>query len=215
MLAVEARTQRVQTPPNSAARAAAMASNTGCTSVGDSLMTFRISAVAVCRSSASWVSLNRRTFSIAITAWSAKVCSSAISLARERARRPRAAMVRQPIAVAVAQQRHEQRRAVAAARSPVCVMRRHVSAASRVSATCTTRAVENAGAGASCRGPAARARARRRAVAGAGRRRRSAWSRSCSPSTGKTDATALPPNSRWQLSHDGVEHRLRVGRASR
>ena len=41
-------------------------------------MTRRISAVAVCRSSASLVSLNRRTFSIAITAWSAKVRSSSI-----------------------------------------------------------------------------------------------------------------------------------------
>jgi hypothetical protein len=47
-------------------------------SVGELLMTLRISAVAVCRSSASLVSLNRRTFSIAITAWSAKVFSSAI-----------------------------------------------------------------------------------------------------------------------------------------
>ena len=54
-----------------------MASNTGCTSVSELLMTFRISAVAVCCSSASFVSLNSRTFSIAITAWSAKVCSSA------------------------------------------------------------------------------------------------------------------------------------------
>ena len=44
------------------------------------------SAVAVCCSSASLVSLNSRTFSIAITAWSAKVCSSAISLLGKRAR---------------------------------------------------------------------------------------------------------------------------------
>ena len=35
--------------------------------------------MAVCCSSASFVSLNRRTFSIAITAWSAKVRSRAIS----------------------------------------------------------------------------------------------------------------------------------------
>jgi hypothetical protein len=41
-------------------------------------MTFRISAVAVCCSSASFVSLNRRTFSMAIAAWSAKVFSSEI-----------------------------------------------------------------------------------------------------------------------------------------
>ena len=45
-----------------------MASNTGCTSVGDSLITRRMSAVAVCCSSASVVSLIRRTFSMAITA---------------------------------------------------------------------------------------------------------------------------------------------------
>ncbi len=44
------------------------------------LMTRRISAVAVCRSSASCVSLNSRAFWIAITAWSAKVLSSACSL---------------------------------------------------------------------------------------------------------------------------------------
>ena len=43
-------------------------------------MTSSISPIAVCCSSASLVSLNSRTFSIAITAWSAKVCSSAICL---------------------------------------------------------------------------------------------------------------------------------------
>ena len=57
-----------------------MASNTGCTSDGEPAMTFRISAVAVCRSSASFVSRNSRAFWIAITAWSAKVLSSARSL---------------------------------------------------------------------------------------------------------------------------------------
>ena len=59
---------------------AAIVSNTGCTSVGDRLMTPRISLVAVCCSKASFVSLNSRTFSIAMTAWSAKVWSSAICL---------------------------------------------------------------------------------------------------------------------------------------
>ena len=58
---------------------AVIASNTGSTSVGDSLMTRRMSAVAVWRSSASLVSRNRRAFCIAITAWSAKVLISAIS----------------------------------------------------------------------------------------------------------------------------------------
>ena len=47
--------------------------STGCTSIGELAITFRISVVAVCRSSASCVSLNSRTFSIAITAWSANV----------------------------------------------------------------------------------------------------------------------------------------------
>ncbi len=57
------------------------------------LITRRISLVAVCCSSASVrsrlrasSSVNRRTFSIAMTAWSAKVLSSAICLSRERTR---------------------------------------------------------------------------------------------------------------------------------
>ena len=62
-------------PPNRRRQLCTIASNTGCVSVIEPLMTRRISAVAVCCSSASLVSLNRRTFSIAITAWSAKVCS--------------------------------------------------------------------------------------------------------------------------------------------
>ena len=48
-------------------------------------MTRRISAVAVCCSSASLVSLNRRAFSIAITAWSAKVVQQGDLLVGERA----------------------------------------------------------------------------------------------------------------------------------
>ena len=58
----------------------AIESNTGWTSVGELLMTRRISAVAVCCSSVSVrsrlrasSSVNRRTFSMAMTAWSAKV----------------------------------------------------------------------------------------------------------------------------------------------
>ena len=64
----------------------ATASSTGWMSVGELLMTRRISAVAVCCSSDSvssrlraCSSLKSRTFSIAITAWSAKVLSNAIS----------------------------------------------------------------------------------------------------------------------------------------
>ena len=56
-----------------------MASNTGCTSDGELAITLRISAVAVWRSSDSWVSLNRRTFSMAIMAWSRNDSASAIS----------------------------------------------------------------------------------------------------------------------------------------
>ena len=61
-----------------------IASNTGCTSVCERLMTRRMSLVAVCVSSAVvssrllvWSSVKRRTFSMAITAWSAKVWSNA------------------------------------------------------------------------------------------------------------------------------------------
>ena len=66
-------------------RRVAIVWNAGCTSVGDWLITRRMSLVAVCCSSASVrarlrdpSSLKSRTFSIAITAWSAKVCSRAI-----------------------------------------------------------------------------------------------------------------------------------------
>src|SRR5262249_2052082 len=61
----------------------AIMSKTGWMFVGDSLITRRISAVAVCRSSASFVSLNTRTFSIAMTAWAANVSMRAICF-RER-----------------------------------------------------------------------------------------------------------------------------------
>ncbi len=98
--------------PKSRMALSAIASKTGCTSVCAWLMARRMSAVAVCRSSASprsllraSSSLNRRTFSMAITAWSAKVWSSAICLSENgsasrgeprsrRPRRPRAAAAR-------------------------------------------------------------------------------------------------------------------------
>ena len=67
--------------PRSRLALSAIASNTGCTSDGELAITFKISAVAVCRSSASLVSLNSRTFSMAMTAWSAKVCNNSTSLA--------------------------------------------------------------------------------------------------------------------------------------
>ena len=72
------RATAVEKPPSRRLALLAMASNTGCTSDGELAITFRISAVAVWRSSASRVSLNSRTFSIAITAWSAKVFSRSV-----------------------------------------------------------------------------------------------------------------------------------------
>ena len=51
-------------------------SNTGAVSATELLMTCSTSAVAVCCSSASLVSLNRRAFWIAITAWSANVAGA-------------------------------------------------------------------------------------------------------------------------------------------
>ena len=66
-----------------------MVSNTGWTSVGERAITRRISLVAVCCSSASVrsrfrasSSVNRRTFSMAMTAWSAKVCEQLDLLGR-------------------------------------------------------------------------------------------------------------------------------------
>jgi len=58
---------------------ATIASNTGLTSPSEALISRRISALAVCTASASLVSRNRRAFWMAITAWSAKVCSIASS----------------------------------------------------------------------------------------------------------------------------------------
>jgi hypothetical protein len=65
------RTTVVACPPTSLFARSAIASKTGCTSEGERAITFRMSAVAVCRSNASFVSLNSRTFSMAMTAWSA------------------------------------------------------------------------------------------------------------------------------------------------
>ena len=55
-------------------------SNTGVRSNALSLMAASSSLVAVCRSRASFVSLNSRTFSMAMTAWRANVSTSRISL---------------------------------------------------------------------------------------------------------------------------------------
>ena len=57
-----------------------IASKTGVRLPGEELMTCKTSAVAVCCSRASRVSVISRAFSIAITACAAKFCKSAISL---------------------------------------------------------------------------------------------------------------------------------------
>ena len=85
-----------------------MASSTGCTSSGESAMTARISAVAVWRSSASFVSLNSRAFSIAIRAWSRNASARAISLIAVGAR-PFAPESEHADALAPTQQREHQR----------------------------------------------------------------------------------------------------------
>src|SRR5262245_19192474 len=73
-------TRRICASVDSQSRAAVAAttSKTGWISVGEPAMTPRISLVAVCCSNDSFNSLNNRTFSMAITAWSAKVSSSLI-----------------------------------------------------------------------------------------------------------------------------------------
>jgi hypothetical protein len=60
---------------HSRAAVAAMVASTRGSAVGDSLIARSTSAVAVCSSSRSCSSEKSRAFSIAITAWSAKVSS--------------------------------------------------------------------------------------------------------------------------------------------
>ena len=84
--------------PQNRAALSATTSITGWRSVGELEMTRRISAVAVCCSSASVTSLalhslNSRTFSMAITAWSAKVLSRAICLSEKGPASSRATVI--------------------------------------------------------------------------------------------------------------------------
>jgi hypothetical protein len=66
--------------PHRACAFSNIASKTGATSPGELLMTCNTSAVAVCCSSASRVTVSSRAFSIAMTACAAKFCNSAICL---------------------------------------------------------------------------------------------------------------------------------------
>src|SRR5271156_5438091 len=89
------------------------ASNTGARSPGDELMTCNTSAVAVCCSSASRVSVISRAFSIAITACAAKFCSRGNLLVGER---PHLLAIDRETAEqsTVLAQRHNEKRACAA-----------------------------------------------------------------------------------------------------
>ena len=95
-------------------------SSTACRSNAERLITFSTSEVAVCCCSASersrvraCTSSNRRTFSIAMTAWSAKVLTSSIcrSVNGPGVGRPK---TKTPITLSFAQQRDREVRAVAA-----------------------------------------------------------------------------------------------------
>ena len=97
-----------------------MAWNTGSRSPGELEMTLRTSEVAVCCSSASvtsrvraCTSSNSRAFSMAITAWSAKVSISAIWLSVKGLRVSRATVMT-PIATSIAEERYGKDRASSA-----------------------------------------------------------------------------------------------------
>ena len=110
---------------NSRSQLSRILSNTGCASATELLMTCSTSAVAVCCSSASLVSLNRRAFWIAITAWSAKVFSSAMSFS-ENGPGVRAADEDRADAAPFPQQRRHDHRAGRDRRRAALHVRRHV-----------------------------------------------------------------------------------------
>ena len=187
------------------------ASKTGCRSVGERQMTRRISLVAVCCSSASvrsalraWSSLNRRTFSMAITAWSAKVWSSAICRVgegpdlrpaehdRADAARPRAAAGRQRCCEAEAAGELADRRELGFARGV-----RNVDGP----------AVEDGTAGARLRGPAENesGKASTESAPGCGRRRDGAAHRR----TGRPSRTGRLAEMRGAPGN-GLEDRLDI-----
>ena len=174
-------------------------------------MTRSISAVAVCRSSASCVSLNSRTFSIAITAWSAKVCSSAICLARERpARQPR--RCDRADRLALAQQRHRRARSGSAEVERRARLRGYsVSSRSATSAMWTRARARGWRARPSSRGCSGIASSELAAV-GAGRRPAARTEVHRPPSS--SSVTALKPAVQSSAARcgDRVEHRLHVGR---
>jgi hypothetical protein len=80
--------------PHNVIALSSIASNTGARSPGEPLMTCNTSAVAVCWSSASRVSIKSRAFSLAITACAAKFCNSAICFSENGLTSRRAATMR-------------------------------------------------------------------------------------------------------------------------
>ena len=193
---------RRRAPPRRAALAA-IVSNTGCTVGRELLITRSISAVAVCCSSASCVSLNSRTFSIAITAWSAKVCSSSICC---RSKRRAAATTSRSRRLPRPRASRAPRRSSGTTTRGACDLKKTSLPGARLSATCTARPSTTARPAMLCRSigttPARETRRpllRSCARGAAGHRRRSCAARSC----GRTAARAV---------HDGVEHRLHVRR---
>ena len=115
----------------------AIASNTGCTSVGELAITFRISAVAVCRSSASLVSLNRRTFCDRDHRLVGEGLQQRDELVAESARAPRGRRATAPMTWPSEQHRHRQRRCASRPGRPPTSARTRGS--SRMSAICDRR----------------------------------------------------------------------------
>ena len=175
-------------------------------------MTRNTSAVAVCCSNASRVSVISRAFSIAMTAWSAKVRTSSIcrsvngstrcraKLDRRRSARPRAAAVR---------------RAECGSCPSVVVSRSVYSGSAAMSAIWTARPFK--------RDPPGQRSAARRAI-GVRRRRNSSDSgrqaatsrHSDTPSSSRRMTPPISaPHSRAAVSTSGVQHRLQIeGRAA-
>ena len=195
-----------------ASRCRSASSNTGCASsrrLADDARAPRRSRSAA--RSASLVSLNRRTFSIAITAWSAKVCSSVDLLCR-RTGRPRRAQTRS--------RRSPRRRcssgtarhaAVASRLRSVAHARWYAPDRPATSATATDARVEDRACRDRCRGRAARGNAapHRRSASALNAVSATRCSRSPSISAG------TPPTGRRAGARalgDRVEHRLHVGR---
>ena len=183
----------------------ATASSTGCTSVGDSLITRRISLVAVCRSSASFVSLNRRDVLDGNDSLVGKRGQQRHLLVRHRPRfrrRHRDGADGHPVT--------QQRRRSGARNASRSAFLRRVGGWHRRAPGCRRPGVLGTRARPGRRGFRGRSASPRRR--GTRRPQNSFVARRRSPSGSTVRSAALRPNSRAALSHDRVEHRLRVRR---